>query len=354
VPIHVTKLHSRWDEKWEDYVAQHSQGTFFHSLIWRDAVAQAFGHESFYLVALRDDRIVGLFPLARVKSRLAGTLLVSVPYAVYGGPLADDIDARDALIQHAKRLADRIHAQWLDIRSVEPQCPDLPVVKRYVTFKKPLPADPAQVLAEMPRKARAAARQARERYGLVAHFDDACLHTVWSLYSASMRRLASPNYPMEFFQSLIARTSPAGSVGDKPGHLVQLVTRKGQPIAGLISFVFRGTLIPYFAGYDARFEKYHPNNFLYLAAMEHGVQLGCREFDFGRSRLDNAGAYNFKRYQGFEPIPLHYQYYVPKHGRAPDLQPSNPRLTLARRVWPRLPLAVTRPLGAWLSRSIPG
>ena len=88
--------------------------------------------------------------------------------------------------------------------------------------------------------------------------------------------------------------------------------------------------------------------------MERGVRIGCREFDFGRSRVDNAGPYNFKRYQGFEPTPLQYQYYVPQGGRTPDLHPGNRKLDMARRLWPKLPLSVTRPLGAWLAKSIPG
>ena len=65
-------------------------------------------------------------------------------------------------------LADRDGAQWLDIRSIRARWPELPVLDRYVTFRKPLPDDPDRVLAEMPRKARAAARQARERFGLVS------------------------------------------------------------------------------------------------------------------------------------------------------------------------------------------
>jgi FemAB-related protein (PEP-CTERM system-associated) len=235
-----------------------------------------------------------------------------------------------------------------------PQWPDLPVVKRYVTFRKELPEDPDRVLAGLPRKARAAARQARDLYGLTARFDDSALDIVWSLYSQSMRRLASPNYPTCFFRSLVQRTQSEATFREKPGHVVQIIEHDGRPIAGTISFIYRDSMMPYFAGYDERFEKHHPNNFMYLALMEKAVQLGCREFDFGRTRIDNTGSYNFKRFQGFEPTPLHYQYYVPKGGRVPDMTPNNPRVRLARRVWPRLPLTVTRPLGAWLSKSIPG
>lgn len=353
--IRVTQLRESDAAAWEAYVDRHPSGTFFHTLLWGDAITDAFDHTAHYLAAWRDDRLVGVFPLMRIASYLAGRILVSVPYAVYGGTLADDQEAHEALLNKAARLAERIEARWLDIRSIEPQWPHLPVVSRYVTFRKHLPDDPRRVLAEMPRKARAAARQARERHGLEVVFGDEHVDTVWSLYSRSMRRLASLNYPSRFFNALLERTAAADNDdASRAEHLVQLVLSGGTPVAGLISFRYRGTLLPYFSGYDEAYAGMHPNNLLYLAAMERGVELGCSTFDFGRSRVDNKGAYDFKRFQGFEPTPLNYQYYVPAGGREPDLTPSNPKLALARRVWPKLPLAVTRPLGAWLAKSIPG
>jgi len=357
VTVEIVRIHAAVADHCQAYVDRHPQATFFHTHLWRDAVTQAFEHIDCSFSAWRDGQVVGVLPLMRVASRLAGSLLVSVPYAVYGGVLSDDAESSAALLDHACRFAERTRAQWIDIRSIEPQWPDLPTISRYVTFRKQLPNDPAQVLAEMPRKARAAARQARDKFGLEVSFDASELHTIWQLYSQSMRRLASPNYPAEFFYALVERTEAATRCTPEncpPSHLIQIVRHKGQPIAGLLSFVYRGTLLPYFAGCDERFEKFHPNNFLYLTAMEKGVELGCREFDFGRSRIDNTGSYNFKKFQGFEPTPLHYQYFVPSGGRSPDLHPDNPKLALARKVWPRLPLAVTRPLGAWLSKSIPG
>lgn len=352
--VEVRELNGSAEELWDGYVSRHPEGTLFHTLLWRDAVESVYGHESRYLTAWRDQTLVGVFPLARVRSRLAGNILVSVPYAVYGGTLADDDEVHDALLNRAQKMAVQLRVQWLDIRSKQPQWPQLPVVRKYVTFRKQLPGDPGEVLPALPRKARAAARHARERYGLVASFDDGHLDTVWSLYSQSMRRLASPNYPVEFFRILTERTRSDQAADGQVGHVVQVILCRGEPVAGLLSFIYRGVLMPYFSGCDERFERYHCNNLLYCTAMERGVELGCSEFDFGRSRVDNTGAYDFKRFQGFEPTPLHYQYYVPRGGCEPNLTPNNPRLHLARRLWPKLPLAVTRPLGAWLAKSIPG
>jgi len=261
MPVRVTEHDERFDRAWEGYIARHPKGTLFHTLVWRDAVQEAFGHQSRYLSAWRGEVLVGVFPLMLVKSRLAGRILVSVPYGVYGGTLADDDDAHTALLEAAQQLAERLRCQWIDIRSIEPQWPQLPTVRRYVTFRKQLPGDPALVLTELPRKARAAARHARDRHRLEAVFDDSQIDIVWSLYTKSMRRLASPNYPLRFFTLLMEQTASAGCPsndaerGDRPGHLVQVIYYRGRPIAGLLSFTYRDTLMPYFAGCDERYEK---------------------------------------------------------------------------------------------------
>ncbi len=273
-------------------------------------------------------------------------MLVSVPYAVYGGALADDVEAAEALLQAARDWMEHLKADWLDLRSVLAVHADLPVDRRYVTFRRELPPTPGEVLGWLPRKARAAARNARDKYRLRVSFDDSHLRAVWGLYCRSMRRLASLNYPYSFFEELIART---------PGrHLVSLVFHEDVPVGGLVTFLHRGVALPYFVGADDRRSVPGLYNFIYLTAMERAVELGCRVFDFGRSRHDNTGCVDFKRFQGFEPTMMEYQRLAAPGRCAPDLSPTNPRFRLARRIWRRMPLALTRPLGAWVSRHVPG
>jgi FemAB-related protein (PEP-CTERM system-associated) len=331
---------------WDAYVEAHPGGTLFHMSSWMEAVQATFGHQTLYLCASRRARCCGVLPLCCVRSRLGGTMLVSVPYAVYGGPLVDDAEAAQTLLDAAREWMARLGADWLDLRTVSAIHADLPVDTRYVTFRRELPQRPGDVLGWLPRKARAAARNARDKHRLTAEFDDSHLHEVWHLYCRSMRRLASLNYPYRFFKELIERT---------PGrHLVSLIHHEGAPVAGLVTFLHRGTALPYFVGADDRRSVPGLHNFIYLTAMERAVEFGCCVFDFGRSRHDNTGCVDFKRFQGFEPTVMEYQRLAAPGRPAPDLTPTNPRFRLARRIWPRLPLTLTRPLGAWVSRHVPG
>ena len=161
-----------------------------------------------------------------------------------------------------------------------------------------------------------------------------------------MRRLGSPNYPYRFFQHLIATTGE--------NNVVQLVRHEGRPVAGLVTFLYKDTVMPYFSGLDERAGLYGLNNYLYMESMCWGGEHDYRVYDFGRTRVDNVGSFNFKRFCGFEPRLLEFQTIVMPGQEAPDLAPSSTRWAAARSVWKTLPLPLTRSLGGWLAKSIPG
>jgi FemAB-related protein (PEP-CTERM system-associated) len=331
---------------WARYVARAADASLFHQPDWCAAVKRVFGHRPLHLLALRGDQTVGVLPLMEVNSLVAGRMHISVPYGTYGGLLADDEEVVQALAAEATRVADERRARVLDLRSATARVPGFEDVSGYLGFIRELPAHPNDVPAFLPKRARAAARHAHERDGISIQHDVRLARTVWQLYCRSMRRLSSLNYPYRFFAELLAR------LGERAW--VSVAWQGVRPVAGTISFVFRDTVMPYILGADERVRCDGAANLLYLSVMERAVRSGLRYFDYGRSRADNAGAVGFKKNQGFEPRPLGYQRYVPPGQRPPDLKPSNPRFALARRVWRRLPLPVTRRLGAWAARSIPG
>ncbi|MBN8909500.1 MAG: peptidoglycan bridge formation protein FemAB, partial [Rhodospirillales bacterium] len=101
---------------WDAFVAAMPDGTFCHRAGWAHVLETAFGHRSHYVYAERDGAIVGVLPLARMRSLLFGHSLVSSPFCVYGGPLAADEEARRALEERAEALRAAMGATVLEFR----------------------------------------------------------------------------------------------------------------------------------------------------------------------------------------------------------------------------------------------
>jgi FemAB-related protein (PEP-CTERM system-associated) len=326
------------------FVAAHPEATFFHQRDWARFVERVWGHADRELVALRGGRIVGVLPLMACPAGITGRKLVSSPYAVYGGPLALDPAVTRALAQAAHELGRAERARHVELRCLADPGLDWPRTELYWTFQHELPRDPAEVLARMPKKARAEARKARQRFGLELGQGGWYLNDLARLFLANKHALGSPALPLEHFQGLLEEFPEATFV-----HVVRAARR---PIAAVLSLAFRATLIAYYAGSEPGADREtSASNFMYLALQEWAVERGFRVFDFCRSRADS-GAFAFKRHQGFEPTLLHYRFDLLRARHVPDFHPSNPRTRLLQRAWSRLPLRLARRLSRPLARRL--
>ena len=300
------------------------EGSFFQLSGWRRFVHELYGHEPVELAAWRDGELVGFLPLMDCRGFLGSRKLISMPYAVYGGPTtragtSEPGAIKRALVAEARAVADQRRVQYMELRYEDEPDDDATGTDLYWTFQRELPDDPDGVLAAMPKKSRAEARKARKRHGLeltegVWYADD-----LYRLFLHNKHTLGSPALPPEHFKRLLAAFPR-----DTYVHLV----RKGRdPLAAVMSFAFGDTLIAYYAGTSPDADRsYSASNFMYMALQEWAVERGFKVFDFCRSRGDS-GAFRFKVHQGFEPEPLHYRYFhwMRDQGAVPSFTPSNPR-----------------------------
>jgi len=344
--VQVRPLQQADKQAWGRYVLDHPAGTVFHLPQWSAAVEESYGHRPAHLGAFAADRMVGVLPLFLVKSAFVGKVLVSIPYATYGGILADSLPVAQVIVGCAIALRGQLGCRYVELRHREPSGLDLPEVDRYDTFRKQLPPRAEDVLPSLPRKTRAAARKGLDILGPPAIATGrALVDAVYDLYSANVRRLGSPNYRRSLFHRL-------AGLYDQDCVCV-LVRDGGKPAAAVMSFVFRDEIVPYFSGSTDEGMTKNANNVMYLKLMEYAVARGLRWFDFNRTRRDNRGPHAFKRYHGFEPTPLHYQFCPARPGDVPDLTPSARKFALAGAVWRKLPLWLTRPVGECVTKWIP-
>lgn len=340
----VWTLDRELSERWDAYVRSHADSSIFHTLEWRRTIAETFGHEAVYLIAERRGDVVGVLPMFVVRSPFFGPSLCSTPFAVYGGILASDVEASEALARAAQQEASVRNIRKIELRHMKPSGLDFPTVDSYATFFAPVPDTVPGCLERIPRKARAEVRKALAKPGLSVDFDSKDVADFHRLFAENKRDLGSLVFP----EALFWRTFEV--MGDK--CLMTRVRWEGETVASVVSFVWNGVIMPYWSGASERAEKLSANNVLYHAVMEEACRRGLRSFDFGRSRKDT-GAFRFKHNQGFEPTTLHYQWILLGESTIPRISPDNPRLRWVREAFRNLPMPIARKLGAFVSSRIP-
>lgn len=356
-PLRVRPLLPGEDSRWDGYVRSHPLGTFYHLTGWARVVSEQFRHSAHHLVVERGRKWLGVLPLFLTRSPFLGKNLISVPYGVYGGVLADDAAAQQELLARAEQLGRELGVRYVELRHLEPRSGERPRSSLYVTFRCDLPENPGEVMNLIPKKARAEVRCAREpaapaiegkrreSFGIRVT-PDGTVDELFALFAANKRRLGSPALPKRWFQAFV----------DEFGKAVVIhraVDPRGRTLAAVMSFCFKDTVYAYYSGSLSDINDTGVNNWIYCAIMEWAVAQGYRRFDFGRSRADSGPA-KFKKNMGFEAEPLHYEYMLIGAGaKLPQFHPSNPKLVLPRRLWSKMPMFLCNQLGARLSRFLP-
>lgn len=326
---------------WDDYVLSHTRGTFCHLYGWKRVIVASCGFKPFYLKAIGDQGdLVGVLPLFEQKSTLFGHILVSTPFCMYGGALANSPEIHELLEKEAVRIAEELHVDYLELRS-KFAISHTNLIEKSVHsyFVKPLSDSEEQVLLDIKKKQRAVVRHSLKN-GLTARVDKD-VDTLYDIYAISVRNLGTPVFPKSLFTNL---TKEFGNDVD-----ILTVEHDKKAISSVMNFYFNGMAMPYYGGGLSDARAFKSNDFMYYNLMLHAVKRGCASFDFGRSK-NNSGPYKYKASWGIEPTPIYHYYHLVKARELPNLSPTNPKYELMINVWKKLPVGLSKLVGPLLSK----
>lgn len=327
--------------RWDEFVLNCAEATFFHRSGWQKVIERAFGHKTWFLYAESNGQIQGVLPLAEINSRLFGHSLVSLPFCVYGGIATNSELAGEALDQAAQALASQQKVDHLEYRHLKPMHPDWPGKDLYVTFRKELDPDVEQNMLAIPRKQRAMVRKGIKA-GLTSEIDEG-VERFFSVFADNVHRHGTPALPKRYF-ALLKETF--GSDCE-----VLSVVKDGQVLSSVLSFYFRDEVLPYYAGDTLDARNFAANDFKYWELMRRACERGIRVFDYGRSKR-GTGPFDFKKNWGFEPQPLCYEYQLHQAKAVPDHNPLNPKYQLFIKAWQKLPLPVANFIGPYIVKNL--
>lgn len=329
---------------WDEFVTSAPSGSPFHLIAWKNVLERTFHYEARYFYAARAGKITGVAPVFLISNWIMGKCLISIPLAVYGGIAAADKESEDALLNQLKQLAVAERVEHLELRNRSGEAlSDFHHNPLYVTFTAPLAKNPDDNLKRLPKDTRYMIRKA-QKAGLEARWGADQLEPFYHLFAQNMQKHGTPLFPRSLLESIIDEFGGSTDLA--------LVYSNGKPVAGTLSFLFRGVVLPYYAGAGPEAPRLAANNFLYAKVMEKASLAGFREFDFGRSKK-GTGSYAFKTQWNMNVEPLNYQIFLVKRREVPNFSPLNPKFQLATRLWQKVPLWLTRQIGPRVVRWFP-
>jgi FemAB-related protein (PEP-CTERM system-associated) len=343
----MTPLRVRWfrpedSARWDEFVEHCDEATFFHRAGWKHVLESCFGQKTHYLLAERGSRMVGILPLAEVRSLLFGHSLVSLPFCTVAGVAASEEAAVAELHRAACDLGERLGVGHLELRNQIAREPQWPRQDLYFSFRKAILPDAEANMLAIPRKQRAMIRKGIKN-GLASRIESD-VDGFFALYADNLHRHGTPPLPKRYFQTLLKTFG-------NDAQVLTVLDPAGKAVSGVLSFYFKDQVLPHYAGDTVAARDLAANDFKYWELMRRACERGVRIFDYGRSKR-GTGPFDFKRNWGFEPAALAYEYSLYRRRSIPKNNPLNPKYRALITLWRWLPIPVANALGPHVAKSL--
>ena len=340
----VTPAREEEGERWDDFVRRTPGATHAHHWRWRKILADVFGLECPFLVAKSaDGEWAGVLPLARMRSRLTGHALISLPFISDGGPIGSR-ESTQLLIREALLLAQDTDVDMVEIRARHPLHGAMSEGRPKCTVRLPLPSTSEQLWTGTFRSKLRSQISRPKKEGMEVRFGAEQVEPFYRVFSRNMRDLGTPVLPRLFFEE-IQRAFPDEAVFGAVYH-------RGEPVAAGGGFRFDGEFEMNWASSIREYNPLAPTMLLYWSFMERLIDRdGVRTFDFGRC-TPGSTTHRFKLQWGGSEAPLHWLQWpsaAPSEGLATDRLP----MQVAAATWRHLPLWLANRIGPVVARRLP-
>jgi len=291
------------DSRWAEFVGRHPRASVFHTPSWLSALQWAYGYEpAVFSTSPPNEALRSGLVFCRLKSRLTGNRLVSLPFSDHCEPLVETKEELDTILLGLKSTVGR---QWkyVEMRPIE-QAPEgasgfAECHSYYWHYVDLSPGCEALFRGFhkdcVQRKIR---RAERESLSYEVGNSEQLLKKFYRLLIITRRRYGLPPPPYFWFQQLSRAF----------GHNMQvrIASHNGAPVASIVTLKQGGTVVYKYGGSDVRFNRLGGMSLLFWQTILEAKQEGLSRLDLGRADLDNQGLIQFKEHWGARRVVLKY------------------------------------------------
>ena len=338
------------DLRWAQLVANHPNASVFHTVGWLRALRRTYGYDPVaFTTSPPTGELKNGMVFCRVNSWLTGRRLVSLPFSDHCEPLCSSTDDVNFLIHYLQAARDHEEWKYLQVRPVNANFSQLGngtgclPAATYFLHTLDLRPDLEKVFRSLDKDSVQRRIQRAELAGLAEKCgrSEDLLRDFYVLFKITRRRQRVPPTPLAWFRNLIQELDEVLEI--------RVAYKDENPIAAIVTLQFKNVVYYKYGCSDARFNKFGATPWLFWKAIAAAKSSGVKEFDLGRTDLDNPGLLAFKNH--WDPHPKRLVYWQYPYASSLDFA-GNWQLKLAKRAFSILPDTLLTILGRLLYRHV--
>ena len=341
--MEVRLISENQEGQWEEYIRHNPYAIAWQSHAWRDVLSKHYQFEYYPLAAFENTEICGVLPLYKIDTMFEKNALISVPYAVAGGIVADNDAARSVLLDEAKKLSTRVNASKIIFKHYKQKIEsDIATDANFYNRELSLSPDPDELWHNIADNNKISIEEAEQaKPSLEYPFES--LDMFFNLLLKHHHRMGIPCVSKKWIRSLI----------DSGMYSMAVLSCDSRIVAGTVVKVFKKTVsFPFtcLPSGDPEAERYACS--LYWRLINYFARQGFEIFHSGRiPRTDQVNEYRL----GWGGTQYGYYYqYVPDPGIKTEFATKRgKKRQLFEKVWKRTPKPVVNVLGPRIVRHFP-
>lgn len=319
--MEIKRLSPNYEEQYMKYILSKENTLFYLSIKYKNLLEKLLGDESYYLIAIEHENIVGALPLFIHRDKNLGTILNSLPYyGSNGAAVADREDIMSALLKvYSETLKKDCVAGTIVTspfednhecyrKNLNPDCVDERIGQ--ITFLPVYSEDKESVLWNMIHKKTQGAIKKALKSDIEVRIENTkeAIDFLYALHKEGMNRIGGLAKKREFFELF-----PQIFTANKD-YKIYVAYQGMKRIAAVLIFYFNQAMEYFVPVTKEGFRIYQPLSLIIYEAMRQGMSEGYKKWNWGGTWLTQEGVHRFKERWG--TTDLKYYYYtniVDKH-----------------------------------------
>lgn len=327
--------------QWDNFVESHPNGSPYHLSCWIRTLHETYSFKPLlYVHKNGHGDISGVFPCFFVKTLLAGSRIVSLPFSDYLGLLLNGVQQEEEVLSDIlKKHRDQF--RYIEIRGPLSEHSNLICHNYFKRHILNLGAGLSQIRKRLNKRTIQYSIRKAEKAGIEIREENTHqgMEKFYRLHMLTRKKHGVPSQPKRFFQNIYDHMISEGH------GFILLAIYASKAIAASVFFKSNGTVHYKYNASDPRYlSKTTPNHLLTWFSIEKACHEGYQLLDFGRTSPDNKGLTRYKEMWGAKAVDLPY-YYYPQIKGASSREESSLLYRILTRIWRSLPDAVLEKVG---------